>query len=319
MIRELPDEAACIFHRPFALGDVALVMTVPYGLDSGQELPVPRVAYTMFETDRLPEVWLPYFEGLARVIVPTQTCRDAFEASGVTLPIDVVPLGVNQARYRWTPPQTAEPFDVAHDRPFRFLLPWADWRKGANLTHLAFINEFKLNEPVELLIKSYSQDGQFTGQDPRVRFINEFLSEAEMDALLASAHCGVFASHGEAGPLDAMKLLALGRPIILTGWSGRDDLHGAPGVYRIELDGFEKAAAYGRYFSEMMGEPVDCGSWANPSLESLQAQMRRIYEEWKEWNRDASETISLHARATMNWRQSAKKMLAVLEGVLSCA
>jgi len=54
-----------------------------------------NIAYTMFETDRIPHEWVESCNQLDGVIVPSNWCRQVFESSGVRVPLWVAPPGID--------------------------------------------------------------------------------------------------------------------------------------------------------------------------------------------------------------------------------
>ena len=64
-------------------------------------------SYTMWESSRLPADWPARLNKMRAVIVPTRFCARVFRESGVEVPIEVVPLGIDPDIYHF------------HERPER--------------------------------------------------------------------------------------------------------------------------------------------------------------------------------------------------------
>merc|ERR1719272_2750289 len=144
------------------------------------------VGRTMYETDRLPEVWVKRINAMDAVWVPSAFAFDQFVSSGVDKDkIVVVPEAVDTALFD---PAMHEPLDLAaagvkrkgkgkgkdkEVEPFRFLsvFKW-EKRKGWDVLLQAYFEEFSADDAVELLVKTsaFHSDSDFENK------ITEFTS-----------------------------------------------------------------------------------------------------------------------------------------------
>lgn len=236
-----------------------------------------NVGYTMFETTKLPSsprVWVDVMnKNVDLVLVPAEEVKKVFINSGVKVPVEVVPLWVNDA-YKYV------------DRPkrevFKFL--WAGKldgfnRKGCLDAVEAFKEEFK-NEPnVRLVIKATTislTEAKIDEilDDERISFVKGILSRREFMYLFKDADCFVFPTHGEGFGLPPLEAMATGLPTIITDWMGCSEFASNDVCYPIKVNKLEKA-----YFPPIYG---DVGEWAAIDIKRVRKLMRHVYENREE-------------------------------------
>jgi hypothetical protein len=221
----------------------------------------PRVAVTMFESTSLPAGWADALNRHAAVILPSPWLVDVFRSSGVTVPLHVVPLGVNPA-YRFIP-------RPAGRKPFTFLaLAVGGFRKGWDAAVRGFDAAFGDDPAYRLLIKL--REGRRLNVrvvQPRVDVLARDLDEAGMRALFAAADAFVCASRGEGFGLPPREAAATGLPVIATAWGGTAD--------DIREWGIPLASTLVPAWPNHPHHPR-CGAWAEPDVTHLAALMRDV-------------------------------------------
>ena len=246
-----------------------------------------RVGFAVWETTVVPRAKLRVLEALDEVWVPSRWGRAVLIGNG--LPADrvhVVPEGVDPALFR---PAEAAPQET--HRPFRFLCvgKW-EVRKGIDDLARAFAREFAPHEPVELILHCH----------------NPYLSGFDIDRALASlqlpAHAPIRASHplplpalaalygacdvlvlatkAEGWGLPIIEALACGIPAIATNYSGHTTFLNDDNGYLVDV---ERMIPVDDPFFYGSGEPL--GVWAQPSVDHLQALMRRAFADAAERRR----------------------------------
>jgi hypothetical protein len=184
---------------------------------------LPVVAYTMFESTRMPGEWSRYLnKHVAAILVPSQWCADMFRLSGVKKPIKVVSLGVDPAKHPYIPPQPHEGFNflwMGHNYD-----PYG--RKGAAVAEQAFRELRDSGEigPEAKLILKYRPHSNDIAKDnleaePGIIHMAGTFSEARMRHMIATTDCCINPSRGEGFGLIPLEQMASGRPVILTNWS----------------------------------------------------------------------------------------------------
>jgi len=108
------------------------------------------VFFTMFESPVLPEKWVDYCNDMADlVLVPSSWNRQIFEEAGVTVPVRVVPLGVNPRDFPDLSRLRAERCERSPEAAFTYL--WQGFqdgydRKGGNLVEKAYLDLLEKKE-----------------------------------------------------------------------------------------------------------------------------------------------------------------------------
>ncbi|QRX84526.1 FkbM family methyltransferase [Glaciimonas sp. PAMC28666] len=182
------------------------------------------------------------------VLVASSFVLKALRNSGCDLPIFLMPLGIdhvldngldhglNNSRNA-----TAETTPVAKinapapHQPFRFLhISSAFERKGVDILLRAYLACYSSADTVELVIKTFPNPHNTVRQqwktltagraDVPLLVIDESnLNAAEMLALYRSAHALVLPTRGEGFNLAAAEGMALGLPVIVSGYGGQSD------------------------------------------------------------------------------------------------
>ncbi|CAK0788600.1 unnamed protein product [Prorocentrum cordatum] len=245
------------------------------------------IGRAMYETDRLPEAWVPRINAMDAVWVPSAFAVEQFASSGVERrKIVVIPEAVDTAFFD---PSLHAPLkskgmgssSSSGKQRYRFLsvFKW-EARKGWDVLLSAYFQEFSKDDPVVLYIKTQafhtSEDfkdeiGRFVkgmgakARRPLARYklIAQDLPLAELPRLYRSADALVQPSRGEgANPPQAM---AMGLPVIATNWSGTTEFLRDGSSLPLRIDGLREVAK---------GNGPEGHRWAQPSTSHLRSLMR---------------------------------------------
>jgi glycosyltransferase involved in cell wall biosynthesis len=162
---------------------------------------------------------------------------------------------------------------------------WAQ-RKGPDVLLKAFINEFKEDEDVALILRCYGRSGPDSDllpellyyierelhvpleKTPPIVLIPGFIPNDELPRLYTSAECFVLPTRGEGWGRPFVEALCSEMPVIATGWSGQMDfLHNA-NSYLIDY----KLAPTPLDLELFAGQ-----KWADPDVDHLRSLMRHVY------------------------------------------
>lgn len=244
-----------------------------------------RVGRTMFETDRIPDGWAERCNALDEVWVPTHFNRETFAAAGVEADkLRVMPPGVDTELFR----PGALALQIPQARRFNFLsvFDFQD-RKGMDILLRAYVNEFKADEDVALILKvsrhtdpladPEAQLAYFVEREvgrklehaPPIILLQGFIPQIDVAGLYAAADAFVLSSRGEGYGRPYLEALSCGLPVIATRWSGQLDFLNNENSYLIDIEGLAPAS---------VGEETFAGHlWAEPSVEHLRQLMREVY------------------------------------------
>lgn len=242
-------------------------------LHSPNVLPTPgkkTAFFTMWEATKLPPSAVELMNKATVVIVPTDWAASCFSACGVTIPIRVVPLGIDPAI--WKPrPHWHERKEEVNGAPAECIfgaagrLAHGGMRKGVNEVIEMFQTAFPTERDVMLKVKSFP-DCKVECEDIRVRINTDFLTEPQLADWFASLDCFVSAAKGEGWGLHPHQAMAIGRPVIaplfggLTQFMHRDNC--LPVKYTL-------AEARGLY--------AGSGHWCEPWSSDIINKMKWVY------------------------------------------
>lgn len=253
-------KVAVLFHAPYSLTSLASPI---------------KVLYTMFESDKIPDEWTPYLQVADLIIVPSKWCADVFKKAGFDT--RVVPLGYNDNVYnpieRKIKRDTREDFVFLHYNAFNI-------RKGFPEVFKAFLQEFKPDEPVKMILKTTQKWSQIPApframNYPNIKIIAESYTEGQMYDLMRQSDCFVFPSRGEGFGLTPLEAMATGLPTIVPNAHGITEYFDDRYMYEVKVKE-ECPALYSRYKNQDVGKMVVC------DVDHLRSQMRWIYEHEKE-------------------------------------
>jgi glycosyltransferase involved in cell wall biosynthesis len=255
----------------------------------------PRtIAYTMFETTATPLPWTAPMNLCRRILTPCQTSADSFRARGVTVPIHVVPLGVN--------PENWPVVDRSgRDGPFTFLMAGGlTHRKNPTTAVRAFLCAFPNGEDVRLVLKTRAGErGGFVDwvrtipRDDRICVVSTNSTPQEMREYFNAADAFVWPSRGEGFGIPPLEAMATGLPTIVADNSGMSQYCDPRYNYPIPCQEVAVPSERNGGFPKVWG---DCGNWWEPDGDAVVEAMREIYanrdkarkrgERAAEWVRD---------------------------------
>jgi glycosyltransferase involved in cell wall biosynthesis len=252
---------ACVADPPLALAhDSLVVASTPIWTDhlaaeaGGRRL----IAYTAWETDRAPDDWVSCLNHYDLVLVPSRFTRDAFVATGLIPPVEVVPHISDVS-----PPPGRTGSSDEGSFVFYVIATWST-RKAILDVVEAYISAFTEADPVELVIHTTAEDliasaridqsgatrsrydnhtwfnlaQALAGRTdiPHIELSTEHLDRAEIAELHARGDCFVSLSRGEGWGLGAFEAGAHGNPILVTGWGGTIDFVPPGYPYFVDYD-----------------------------------------------------------------------------------
>ncbi len=246
-----------------------------------------RVGYWAWELPNLPTPWIDVISLFHEIWAPSRFVAEAIERAK--------PLDGPTVRYVPHPLP-----DVEHVRPdrarfglkpdvFAFLCMYdvhsSATRKNPMGTIKAFQRAFEpTRDDVVLIVKVVAANDSIACLDelaaqtrgwPNIHMITDMLTDDEADQLLCSADAFVSLHRSEGFGLSIAQAMAMGRPVIVTGWSGNMDFCGGEGA---ALIGYELIAVddphgvYRQY--EAPGQ-----IWADPDLDAAARVMAQFVAE----------------------------------------
>lgn len=185
-----------------------------------------RIAYSMFESSRIPAEWVitlnHYFDAVA---VPDPFLIEVYKNSGVMIPIFELPLGLNLNKF------LDKPLKLSRNKPFVFAnLSSTISRKNQLKLIQAFHQVFGNSLDVKLRLNGRHSEPEYSqlikNEIYKLGMINVEFTEMCMDKelyfkTLQNVDCYVSLSLGEGFSIQPREAMALGIPIILTNNTGQ--------------------------------------------------------------------------------------------------
>lgn len=232
-----------------------------------------------WEVDKVPAEWDYSFELLDEIWVYSRYVERIFSEAAPFLPVKRLPLPV-VIRDR----EAVAPPDLGLGPGFTFLFLFDFFstlqRKNPLALIEAFTRAFRPGEGPQLVLKSYNGDykpdrlatlQRAAGRRPDVHVVDQYVTAAEKDALMASCDCYVSLHRAEGFGLTLAEAMAQGKPVIATGFSGNTDFMSEENSYLVRYEVTEVGPDGENYPAE--------GHWAEPDIEHAAELMREVWED----------------------------------------
>ena len=245
-----------------------------------------NILLTTWETDRLPPEHHIALNSFDEIWVPSTFNQKVF-SKATHRPVHVVPHCLKPR----TISRLAPNLDIY---TFYFIGTWIP-RKNIQFLIDAFTEEFSVDEPVSLLIKTsvtgtqnaeaalcgswyeknLDEAAKIARKSPvpaklpqNIKIIDrDDLTEEEIDKLHETSNCFISASHGEGFGLSELTAKAYGNPVIATGWGGW-------------MDFYESGQDIAVSFSMEEGTGIYAGQqWAQPDKTAFRSAMRKVFSQ----------------------------------------
>lgn len=241
------------------------------------------IGYWFWELPEIPDDWLPSFALVDEVWTGSRFVQDAISLKS-PVPVFRVPVPV---RLGPTNKFSRKHFGLP-ERKFLFLSMSDTHSQLARKNPLGVIRAFKKAFPgdrtrVGLVLKinnvsSVHADRAMMALIRRevkghrnIYLLDRDMMRAEIDALLALTNCFVSLHRSEGFGLGPAEAMSLGKPVILTNWSGNTDYMTPQNSIGIDYQLIRVGKQYGPYPPE--------GLWADPDLEQAAFWMKQLVKD----------------------------------------
>lgn len=304
-----------------------IVNILPDNMPSRREDGKINVSFTMFETSRIPDVWVDSINGYAEAcFVPCCWNKQVFEDSGVTKPIKVVPPGLDVKRYKDLDKLQPISLDIPEDAfCFYSVFQWTERKNPSGLLR-AYWSAFDEVDDVYLVLKTYGSNTSPQQQKklkeqiarlkaslrlkrpPKIIFVGGFLSKDEMTGIHKRGDCFVLPHRAEGWGLPHIEAMAMGNPVITTGFSGNMDFMNKDNSYLLD---YQMTPVCNMPWIPHYEGTME---WAEPDLGQMKKFMRHVYENRKEGQKVGKKGRN-YVLKNFSWETSAKKLVEACEAL----
>jgi len=306
--------------------NVVIIHTTPEFWLNHVEHGSVNIGYTIWETSKLHPAWPTYMNisSISKVLVGCEWNKDLFKESGVTIPIGVVPHGINMDEFN-----NVNPFQVAgvKDDTYMFygIFQWTE-RKNPLALIKAYWYEFKEEDNVALVLKTYRGNYEESEKDairstikrlklvtpmdyhPPIHLIPNMLSESEILGLHARGDCYVSLDRGEGFGLSPFTAGACGNPIIVTNYGGSTEYAKEDNSYLVN---YTLTPVYGMPWSPWYrGDQL----WAETDVLHGAKLMRQVYENQTE-SKARGQKLKQSISENFTWEVIGKKIIEEIENI----
>jgi glycosyltransferase involved in cell wall biosynthesis len=192
-----------------------------------------NVAVSYWELPKLPPDWRPTLDAMDMVLAPSRFVLDAMRDAGVSAPcryyrqtLDLPKAVPDRARWNLPPERTAFlfAFDISsglqRKNPLAVLEAFRRAFPDGRALLVVKINNPDLNADARTVVDRFKAAAAVL---PNVMVLDRSMPYEEVASLHASTDVYVSLHRGEGLGLGMMESMALGKPVIATGWSGNMD------------------------------------------------------------------------------------------------
>jgi glycosyltransferase involved in cell wall biosynthesis len=235
----------------------------------------PRIGIWGWETNSIPRRWQRAFALIDEIWVYSRFMAENIGAVA-PVPVVVLPPPVERAGDALEPLRLGVPPGFL----FLFVFDYLSTVQRKNPVGLveAFKRAFAPGEGPQLLLKTINAPLRPLAEEevlwaahgrPDIHLVDRSLSIEELRRLMAASECYVSLHRAEGFGLTMAEAMAIGKPVIGTGYSGNVDFMNSENSYLIDF-------TIRRVGAECEIYPPE-GEWAEPSIEHAAELMRHVY------------------------------------------
>jgi glycosyltransferase involved in cell wall biosynthesis len=271
-------------------------------------------ALTFFEVDKLKPIEISMINNTDIIFVASNWAKQILLNNNITTKICVSPLAADQEIFNTS---------VAHERPKEssdkyIFLNMGKWelRKGHDVLLEAFNLAFEEKDNVELWMLSYNpflspEDNlkwvklyQNSKLGNKIKILPRLPTHKDVANIISMSDCGIFPARAEGWNNEAVEMMAMNKPIILTNYSAHTEYANTNNSYLIDID--RLVPAKDNLFFDGFG------NWADLSfneIEQMVEHMRYVYK-----NSVNTNPVGLETAKNLTWSNTANILYNHLYG-----
>lgn len=266
-----------------------------------------HIGFPFFEMDRLVHVEQMSMNACDKIFVASEWAKNVCIDSKITVPIYVVPLGVD--RYIFN-----EANNISLPSTVFFNCGKWEIRKGHDILKIAFEKAFGPEDNVELWMMceipfpslahvNNHWSSFYKNTNRTIRIIPRQPNHYGVYNIMRKVDCGIFPARAEGWNLEALELLSCGKHLIITNYSAHTEYANSSNSMLINIDNLE-IAHDNVWFNGQ-------GSWAkieNDQIDQMVEYMRRVHRAKME-NKLETNWAGIETAKTFSWDNTVKKIL----------
>lgn len=255
---------------------------------------------SFFEINKLSDLEKKSYSLADTIFMPSSWAKQVLQDNGITNEIVVCPQGVDTKIFNANIPE-----DKSQTNKYVFINigKW-EIRKGHDILVDIFNNAFEKEDNVELWMVNHNPflNAQQTQQwvdlyqssklKDKIRFFPRLQTQEVLARVMSYADCGIFPSRAEGWNNEAIELMAMNKPLIITNYSAHTQYCTPDNSYLIDIDDIEPAHDDIWFHGE--------GEWAtidNKQIEQAIEHMRYVYKNNIKLNLNGLNTAQDHSWA----------------------
>lgn len=273
-----------------------------------------RLLYFFWEDSLIRREWAEMFNAhLDTVLVPSCHVERVLRKSGVTIPLSLLPAGVEEEHFL---PSTGE-HGGPSGKKFAFLHISSGFpRKGIDVLLEAFFTEFTASDNVVLVLKTFPNIHNDVAEQlarwrarmpdgPECVHIDRDLDAPALAKLYHCANCAVYPSRGEGFGLPMAEAMARRIPVITTAYGGQTDFCNAQNSFFLDFS-LQPSGSHLK---------VPGAQWAEPDCGQLRAHMRFVFLNRRSPEVTRRVEAAFRTISDFRWPAAARKVAALWSGV----
>jgi glycosyltransferase involved in cell wall biosynthesis len=268
------------------------------------------VGLTFFEIDKVSHLEKINYNLLDNIIVASQWAKDILLKNDISIPIDVCPMGVDTDIFDHT---ITHPEKDNNKYVFLNIGKW-EIRKGHDTMLEIFTKAFNKDDNVELWMLNHNpflQNSEVlenakpfeqSSMRDKIRFLPRLPTQKLLASLISAADCGFFPARAEGWNNEAIEMMAMNKPIIITNYSAHTEYCNNDNSYLINISETEPAND-GKWF-------LGNGNWAKIGEEQKEQaieHMRYLYR-----NNIRTNPNGLATAKSLSWEKTAQQIYKIM-------
>lgn len=286
-----------------------------------------NIASVVWETSRIPEEWVPLINQMDMVMTASEFCKKVYIDSDIKIPIEVIPHAINYKEFN--PGKGLNIGNIEKEDMVFLYCAQLNYRKNVDALMIAYVNAFKSQDPVALILKLYRNDFSLEEQQatkdyinetkeffkiphlPKIFLITENVSSVDLPDLYRTADVFVSPSFGEGYGLTSAEAMSTGCIPIINNYSAQKEL-----ISKDKWDGFlvDCVMEPVMYMGHIPWYKLN-QQWARIKINDLTEIMKKVFE-LRQSDPNEFKRIGKRARATIINKFSPEVIASKLDAMM---